>query len=145
MDFYLVRKMYYSSKKGYKNFYLALSLCLNLGLLFYFKYSNFFIENINQALYSFGFEEIDWPQLLLPIGISFYTFETVTYVVDVYRRVHAPLPNFWDYQLYIILFPKLIAGPIVRFHQIADQISDRSKNNTSQLKLSGFIRFVIGY
>jgi alginate O-acetyltransferase complex protein AlgI len=72
-------------------------------------------------------------KLLLPIGISFYTFETVTYVVDVYRRVHAPLKNFWDYQLYIVLFPKLIAGPIIRFHEIADQITDRSQNDNSIL------------
>ncbi len=144
LDFFLVRKMYYSSKKWQQKFFLLLSLSMNLGLLFYFKYSNFFVQNINEVLYSFGFVELEWTQLLLPIGISFYTFETVTYVVDVYRRVHAPLKNFWDYQLYIILFPKLIAGPIIRFHEIADQITDRSKNDTYQFRLNGFIRFVLG-
>lgn len=144
LDFFLVRKMYYASKKWQQKLLLILSLSMNLGLLFYFKYSNFFVQNINDVLYSFGFVELEWTQLLLPIGISFYTFETVTYVVDVYRRVHAPLKNFWDYQLYIILFPKLIAGPIIRFHEIADQITDRSKNDTVQFKLNGFIRFVLG-
>ncbi|MBL0047331.1 MAG: MBOAT family protein [Bacteroidetes bacterium] len=144
LDFFLVRKMYYASKKWQQKLFLVLSLSMNLGLLFYFKYCNFFVQNINEMLYSFGFVELEWTQLLLPIGISFYTFETVTYVVDVYRRVHAPLKNFWDYQLYIILFPKLIAGPIIRFHEIADQITDRSKNDTIQFKLNGFIRFVLG-
>jgi alginate O-acetyltransferase complex protein AlgI len=144
VDFFLVRKMYYAQKKWQQKIYLTLSLSINLGLLFYFKYANFFIENINEVLFNFGFEEIEWVSLLLPIGISFYTFETVTYVVDVYRRVHAPLKKFWDYQLYIILFPKLIAGPIIRFHEIADQISDRSKNENYAFRLSGFIRFVMG-
>ncbi|HRH63565.1 MAG TPA: MBOAT family protein, partial [Bacteroidia bacterium] len=144
LDFFLVRKMYYAEKKWQQKLFLVLSLSMNLGLLFYFKYFNFFIENWNEVLYATGFEEWDWTKLLLPIGISFYTFETVTYVVDVYRRVHAPLKNFWDYQLYIILFPKLIAGPIIRFHEIADQITDRSQNDTASFKLSGLIRFVLG-
>ncbi len=144
LDFFLVRFMYYSAKSWKQKLFLVLSLSMNLGLLFYFKYCNFFVENINEALYALGFVELDWTKLILPIGISFYTFETVTYVVDVYRRVHAPLKNFWDYQLYIILFPKLIAGPIIRFHEIADQITDRSKNDTYSFKLSGFNRFVLG-
>ncbi len=144
LDFFLVRKMYYSSKALTQKLFLSLSVSLNLGLLFYFKYCDFFVENINTVLYNLGWSELGWVQVVLPIGISFYTFETVTYVVDVYRRVHAPLKNFWEYQLYIILFPKLIAGPIVRFHEIADQISDRSQNDTYSYKLSGFIRFVIG-
>jgi alginate O-acetyltransferase complex protein AlgI len=80
----------------------------------------------------------------MPIGISFYTFETITYVVDVYRGVHKPLKNFWDYQLYIILFPKLIAGPIIRYHEIADQITDRSARDTVDDKLMGFYRFCLG-
>jgi alginate O-acetyltransferase complex protein AlgI len=62
----------------------------------------------------------------------------------VYRRAHKPLTNFWDYQLYIILFPKLIAGPITRYHEIADQINDRSANETLDNRLTGFYRFVIG-
>jgi alginate O-acetyltransferase complex protein AlgI len=83
-------------------------------------------------------------KIVLPIGISFYTFESVTYVVDVYRGIHKPLKNFWNYQTYILLFPKLIAGPIVRYHDIADQITDREKNYTPDVKLSGFYTFCIG-
>ncbi|HXB40014.1 MAG TPA: MBOAT family O-acyltransferase [Bacteroidia bacterium] len=80
--------------------------------------------------------------MILPIGISFYTFETLTYVVDVYRRVHIPLKKFWDYLLYILFFPKLIAGPIVRYHEISDQLTNR--NETIDNKINGLFRFIIG-
>jgi alginate O-acetyltransferase complex protein AlgI len=123
---------------------LLLSLSVNLGLLFYFKYSNFFVENVDHLLHQFGIKEIRWTKLVLPIGISFYTFETLTYVVDVYRRVHKPLRNFWDYQLYIILFPKLIAGPIIRYHDFAEQIYDHTLYETAENRLRGFYRFCIG-
>ncbi|MEI8202986.1 MAG: MBOAT family O-acyltransferase [Bacteroidota bacterium] len=123
---------------------LTLSVSVNLGLLFYFKYSNFFIENVNILLQTAGFTGIHWTKLILPIGISFYTFETITYVVDVYRKIHKPLHNFWDYQLYIILFPKLIAGPIIRYHDLADQIPAESRKDIIDYKLTGFYRFCIG-
>jgi alginate O-acetyltransferase complex protein AlgI len=123
---------------------LTLSVCINLGLLFYFKYSNFFIQNANVFLQAFGLTGIHWTKLILPISISFYTFETLTYVIDVYRGIHKPLKNFWEYQTYIILFPKLIAGPIVRYHEIADQITDRKKNETIDNRLTGFYRFITG-
>jgi len=123
---------------------MILSICMNLGLLFYFKYCNFFIENTNCILSWFHIEPIKILEVVLPIGISFYTFESLTYVIDVYRRVHKPLKNFWHYQLYIILFPKLIAGPIIRYHEIADQITDRSAQETIDNRLAGFFRFVIG-
>jgi len=123
---------------------MILSICMNLGLLFYFKYCNFFIENVNCILSWLHIEHIKILEVVLPIGISFYTFESLTYVIDVYRRVHKPLKNFWHYQLYIILFPKLIAGPIIRYHEIADQITDRSAQETIDNRLAGFFRFVIG-
>ncbi len=140
LDFYLVNAMHKQSGKKGKRRFLIISLCLNLGLLFYFKYCNFFIENINAVLGT----EIKWLNVVLPIGISFYTFESLTYVVDVYRGIHKPLKNFWHYQTYILLFPKLIAGPIVRYHDVADQITNREKNYTADVKLSGFLIFCIG-
>jgi len=140
LDFLLVKTMAEQKDQKRKKLFLIISLCLNLGLLFYFKYFNFFIDNINAL---FG-AEIHWLPLVLPIGISFYTFESVTYVVDVYRGVHKPLKNVWHYQTYILLFPKLIAGPIVRYHDIADQITDRVKNYKPDIKLSGFLIFCIG-
>lgn len=148
LDFFLVNKMASASTGSAtglsKKQLLVISLLMNLGLLFYFKYSNFFIDNINEVLGLAGIKPISWLKIVLPIGISFYTFESVTYVVDVYRGVHKPLKNFWHYQTYILLFPKLIAGPIVRYHDIADQITDREKNYTPEVKLSGFYTFCIG-
>lgn len=144
LDFHLVQWMSRTQKQLHRRLMLALSVSINLGLLFYFKYSNFFIENVNSLLSIFGSNHIQWTKLILPIGISFYTFETITYVVDVYRHVHKPLDNFWNYQLYIILFPKLIAGPIIRYQDLADQITDRSHNETIDNRLIGFYRFAIG-
>lgn len=144
LDFFLVNKMHEAKSVKTKKQFLVLSLVMNLGLLFYFKYSNFFIENINAVLGLAGIKEIGWLKIVLPIGISFYTFESVTYVVDVYRGIHKPLKNFWHYQTYILLFPKLIAGPIVRYHDIADQITNREKNYTADVKLSGFYTFCLG-
>ncbi|MDO8999331.1 MAG: MBOAT family O-acyltransferase [Bacteroidota bacterium] len=142
LDFYLVGWMDRITNERQRKLMLVLSISINLGLLVYFKYSNFFIENVNAVLSVFGDKQIHWTKLILPIGISFYTFETITYVVDVYRRVHKPLTKFWDYQLYIILFPKLIAGPIIRYHELADQISERV--DLIDDKLTGFYRFVFG-
>lgn len=144
IDFHLVKWMSSINSKTKRRLMLAFSVSMNLGLLFYFKYSNFFIENVNAFLGLLGFSAIKWTKLVLPIGISFYTFETITYVVDVYRGVHKPLKNFWDYQLYIILFPKLIAGPIIRYHDLADQITDRSHNDNLDNRLIGFYRFILG-
>lgn len=140
LDYFLVNAMHSAKQKNKKKQFLIMSLCLNLGLLFYFKYCNFFVENINAVL---GLD-IQFAKVILPIGISFYTFESLTYVVDVYRGVHKPLKNFWHYQTYILLFPKLIAGPIVRYHDIADQITNREKNYTPDVKLSGFFIFCLG-
>ncbi len=144
IDFQIVKYLSKSQNQTKKNSLLLFSVVLNLGLLFYFKYSNFFVENLNSFLSVFGVQQIKWVELILPIGISFYTFETITYVVDVYRKVHKPLVNFWDYLLYIILFPKLIAGPIIRYHELADQISTRTQNDTIDNRLMGFYRFSIG-
>lgn len=140
LDYFLVNAMHNQKTQKAKTKFLIISLCLNLGLLFYFKYCNFFIENVNALLGT----EISWIKIVLPIGISFYTFESLTYVIDVYRGVHKPLKNFWHYQTYILLFPKLIAGPIVRYHDIADQITNREKNYTPNVKLSGFLIFCLG-
>lgn len=143
IDFHLVKWMQnYSGSK--KKGLLFISVSVNLGLLLYFKYCNFFIDNINVILNALGDNSISWTKLALPIGISFYTFESITYSVDVYRGIHKPLKKFWDYQLYIILFPKLIAGPIVRYHDIANQIRDRSNTENIDHFLSGFYRFCIG-
>lgn len=144
IDFYLVRYMDAMTSDRKRKLLLLCSVGINLGLLFYFKYCNFFVENLDCVLKSIGIKPIAFTKVLLPIGISFYTFETITYVVDVYRGIHKPLTRFADYLLYIIFFPKLIAGPIVRYHDIADQITNRASYEHAEYRLRGFYRFIIG-
>lgn len=142
VNFYLVRQMYYSTLRRTRRLLAFTSIFINLGLLAYFKYANFFIENLNFVLQKAGMEPASWINVALPIGISFFTFQSLTYTIDVYRRIHSPLKNPMDYILYIIMFPQLIAGPIVRFETIADQLTDRKETNDE--RLTGFYRFVIG-
>lgn len=144
IDFYIVRLMDGQQTRLRRRLLLCASLLLNLGLLFYFKYCNFFVDNVNNVLRAAGMRTLSWTHVVLPIGISFYTFETITYVVDVYRRVHKPLRSFLDYQMYIILFPKLIAGPIIRFHDFAHQVHDHVNHDHTENRLRGLYRFSIG-
>lgn len=141
-SFYLVKWMEQSKKRKDKRLLLALSIIINLGLLAFFKYANFFVDNLNLVFESYGYNAVAWTKVVLPIGISFYTFQTLTYSVDVYRGVHKPLDKLSDYVLYIIMFPQLIAGPIVRYNSIADQIVTRNETNSD--RLLGFYRFSIG-
>jgi len=143
IDFYLVKQINETQGKASKRA-LRISVILNIGLLGYFKYANFFIENTNAMLHSFGAKQVDWTSVALPIGISFITFHKLTYAIDAYRRVHKPLDKFGDYVLYIIMFPHQIAGPIVRFNEIADQIENRDSAYTIDNRLDGMFRFVKG-
>lgn len=140
LNFYLVQQIDRNNHR--KKLLLTLSVVLNLGLLSYFKYANFFIENFNLALESFGFSSVEWTKVALPIGISFFTFQSLTYSVDVYRGVHKPLRKLSDFLVYILSFPQMIAGPIVRFNEIADEIIERKE--TLDDKLYGVYRFCIG-
>lgn len=142
IDFYIVQKLHQTEKNQHRKYLLAFSIITNLGLLIYFKYANFFVENLNYTLESMGFTEVGWTAVVLPIGISFYTFQTLTYSMDVYRKIHVPLTKLSDYLVYILSFPQMIAGPIVRFTSIADDIVHRKELIDD--KLIGFYRFSIG-
>ncbi len=142
IDFYLVRWMHQAVLLKRKRSILFLSIGLNVGLLAFFKYANFFIENMNSAFASIGVSEVGWTEIALPIGISFYTFQTLTYSIDVYRGTNKPLDGLHTYLLYILSFPQLIAGPIVRFGLVAEQLVNRP--DTIDDKLYGFYRFCIG-
>jgi alginate O-acetyltransferase complex protein AlgI len=102
---------------------LWVSIVFNLSFLLYYKYFNFFIENLNIVLE--GGHTYDVAAIVLPIGISFFTFQKISYSVDIYRKTAPPLKSLLDYSLYIMLFPQLIAGPIVRYNEIADQLNNR--------------------
>ncbi|MCR4848606.1 MAG: MBOAT family protein [Bacteroidales bacterium] len=144
IDYFLVRQLSKSEAPKRRKLFLVLSVILNIGLLAYFKYANFFIENFNALLSAFGSSPMRWTKVVLPIGISFFTFQKMSYTIDVYRKTSAPLKNIADYALFIMLFPQLIAGPIVRYNEIADQITDRRANETTDNRILGFYRFVLG-
>ncbi len=142
VDFFLVRWMHQTSEQRKRKAFLVASLLLNLGLLAYFKYANFFIDNLNGLLESAGYSSVSWTEIALPVGISFYTFQTLTYAIDVYRKTADPLKYVHHYLLYIFSFPQMIAGPIVRYNEIAAQIVNRKE--TIDDRLYGFYRFCIG-
>ncbi|MEI6970165.1 MAG: MBOAT family protein [bacterium] len=121
---------------------LAAVLTFNLGLLCYFKYANFFVGQFNAVIKALGGAAIPWAEVALPIGISFFTFHKISYLVDVYRGVVKPARKYTDYLLYIALFPQLIAGPIIRYHDVAEQI--QSRFYSSRLFLDGVWRFCLG-
>jgi len=141
---FIFAKYIHKSQGLKKKLLLSAAITLNVGILVYFKYANFFVDNVNTLLYSFGFTEIHWVKIALPIGISFFTFHEMSYIIDVYRGVKPPMKNILNYALYILFFPQLIAGPIIRFNEISDQIEDRSYQFTVDNHLLGFFRFVIG-
>lgn len=117
---------------------LALCVALNLSGLIVFKYAGFLVENCN-AIFKTAFAV---PQISLPIGISFYTFQALSYSVDVYRKDVAAQRSYWKLLLYVSMFPQLIAGPIVRYAEIAPQLD--SRQTTLEDVSSGACRFVIG-
>lgn len=118
--------------------FLAVSIVLSLGLLGYFKYANFFIQNFNSVT------DLQLPLLkvMLPIGISFYTFQMISYLVDVYRGKVAAQKNLISLATYITMFPQLIAGPIVRYSDVQEQLKER--NITFEKIAYGIRRFVLG-
>ena len=117
---------------------LAVTIVLDLAALFYFKYIDFFIRNINLYLN----KEIDLLGVILPIGISFFTFQILSYVIDVYREEVKVQRNILNLALYVSLFPQLIAGPIVRYKDVEKQIVERT--HTVEKFSNGITRFVIG-
>ena len=113
-------------------------ICINLANLVYFKYFNFLIDNFNTLFHG----NIDFIKITLPLGISFYTFQALSYVIDVYRGDCKVQKNIYKIALYICLFPQLIAGPIVKYHDIAEQINSREVN--FEKVDEGVKRFIIG-
>lgn len=117
---------------------LALCVALNLASLVVFKYAGFLVENCN-ALFGAAFRV---PQISLPIGISFYTFQALSYSVDVYRKDVGTQRSYWKFLLYVSMFPQLIAGPIVRYVDVAAQIESRESDPENVFR--GVTRFCVG-
>ena len=117
---------------------LVLSVVIDLGLLSVFKYTDFIITNVN-AIFGSSFDLLN---IALPIGISFYTFQAMSYTIDVYRNDVRVQKNLIDFGMYITMFPQLIAGPIVRYADVQDQLADRSVTTADFSE--GVMRFVVG-
>lgn len=105
--------------------FLIASLVTNLGLLAYFKYANFAVETLNAVRVQMGGQPQAWVDIVLPVGISFYTFQSLSYTVDLYRGRSEPVRRFTDFMCYVAMFPQLVAGPIVRYHTFAAQLRER--------------------
>lgn len=125
-------------EKRPEKLWLALCVALNLASLVVFKYAGFLVENCN-ALFGAAFRA---PQISLPIGISFYTFQALSYSVDVYRKDVGVQRSYWKFLLYVSMFPQLIAGPIVRYVDVAAQIESRESDPENVFR--GVTRFCVG-
>ena len=135
INYYLSKAIY---KKKHSKLLLVLAVIYNIGQLLIFKYTDFFISNINNILNT----NIPFMYIIMPIGISFFTFQALGYVIDVYNKKHKPAKNLLTFMTYVSLFPQLIAGPIVRYSDIEKEMTKRESNFS---KLSdGIRRFIIG-
>jgi alginate O-acetyltransferase complex protein AlgI len=136
VDYTLGQKIYEATRQGRKKLYVTLSLVINLGVLAYFKYAYFFTDVFNQLFGTafrarnimafwaneFTGSQFDIASIILPVGISFYTFQTISYSIDIYRGRIKPVGNILDFAFYVSFFPQLVAGPIVRASEFVPQI-----------------------
>lgn len=117
------------SRSRHQKLALVVSICTNLSLLGFFKYSNFGIDSYNALVTWLGFDDAQWQlffHVTLPLGISFYTFQSMSYSIDIYRGEARAVRNFTDFSCYVAMFPQLVAGPIIRFQDVADQLQSRT-------------------
>ena len=145
IDYFCGLAMEKSSKPLYRKTLLILSITANLSLLAYFKYANFGIDSFNSIVSTMGLSHLqimDFTEVALPLGISFYTFQSMSYTIDVYRKEVVPTRSFFGFACFVTMFPQLVAGPIVRYRDVAGQILDRTVNR--ELFASGCLRFVLG-
>ena len=144
-DYNISKTIYRSTNRHIKKTLLVCSILVNLGLLFYFKYTNFFIGIVNDL----STHQINYLKLILPVGISFYTFENLSYTVDVYKGIFKPVNKFIDYLFFLSFFPKLMMGPIVRAADFIPQINkepfvtDKQVGEGLYLITAGIIKKVI--
>ncbi len=139
LDWFFALQIKIETTKKMRRFWLWLSIAISVGILGLFKYSNFVIWNINELMKS-NFQPLD---LIMPLGISFYTFKTISYVVDVYKGKIEPTESWLDYLFYLSFFPALAMGPIVRAREFLPQLRD-NKEPTKQMIYSGFWLVLLG-
>jgi alginate O-acetyltransferase complex protein AlgI len=133
VDWILAKKIFQEKCQRYKRIYLFFSLFANIGLLGYFKYGSFLVDNAVFLFDLIGIEFRPSPMnIILPVGISFYTFQTLSYTIDTYRGDIKPAKSFLDYAIYVSFFPQLVAGPIVRANDFLPQCESPRRANQDQ-------------
>ena len=128
LDFYIAKEIWSTDSKSKKKKLLLISIIGNLGLLGFFKYADFGISQFNDLFKLIGLNEIPLLEIVLPVGISFYTFQTLSYTIDVYRGQLAPAKSFKEFALFVAFFPQLVAGPILRASNFLPQIREKFSN-----------------
>jgi alginate O-acetyltransferase complex protein AlgI len=133
LDYYTGLKMSSTTSPLNRKFWFWISIGVNLGFLGFFKYYNFFIGSMSELLHTMGIHASPWTlQIILPVGISFYTFHGMSYVIDIYNNRITPTKNFVDYAVFVSFFPLLVAGPIERATHLLPQIQSRRKFDAAQ-------------
>ena len=144
IDFYVGKELYKQEKNRKRKQLLFLSLLVNLGFLVYFKYTNFFIDTFIDSFKLFGKDiEISTLSIILPVGISFYTFQTLSYTIDIYRKQLEPTKDALSFFAFVAFFPQLVAGPIERAAHLLPQFYKIHKFNYNQVK-SGLLLMAFG-
>lgn len=141
-DYFLSHRMMATPSPAMRKFLVMIGILSNLGILVFYKYADFIAANLNLALKPLG-GEIPLLHIALPIGVSFVVFEKISYLIDTYRGTSKPAATLKDYSLFVFLFPKLLAGPILKYHEMERQIADPATITSSEFTL-GFFRFARG-
>jgi len=145
IDYHVAQALHQTSKLGRRRILLAVSVCANLGFLAAFKYFDFFVGSLSTLLVSLGLGELPWAiQVVLPVGISFYTFQTLGYTIDVYRRTQEPTRDFAAFALYVSYFPQLVAGPIERARNLLPRILNKRTVTPARIA-TGLQLMLMGY
>ncbi|MDW7693245.1 MBOAT family O-acyltransferase [Flammeovirgaceae bacterium SG7u.111] len=153
VDYVLGNKVFKETDERKRKIYVTISLIVNLGLLGYFKYAYFFTDTFNNifdthiqttnvlalAVNTFFKSTMDVSKIFLPVGISFYTFQTISYTIDIYRRKLEPVKHILDFAFYVSFFPQLVAGPIVRAADFVPQIYQKYRLNQAEFGRAGFL------
>ena len=133
IDWTAGKKLSKENNQKKRKLWLLLSMCVNLGFLGFFKYGDFLLENFVTIVNGLGIDFQARPMdIILPMGISFYTFQTMSYTIDIYKRKTVPAKTFLDFALYVTFFPQLVAGPIVRAKDLITQFYEEKKATTNQ-------------
>ena len=133
IDYFIGLRLKQEGRDRYRKFLLWTSISINLGFLGFFKYFNFFVDSFQEAFSFFGNDIDIWTlNIILPVGISFYTFQTLSYTIDVYKRKLEPTEDLISFAAFVSFFPQLVAGPIERASNLLPQISKKRKFSYEQ-------------